>query len=125
MGFYRGVEEGAMNSKLLRAALLMVEATSIPLIVLGFLYLVTGYQLLNPGIQLIPRPRVIHTDAVLRITLVAVSILHGYGGLLLLIARLARSNLLRASLFILVHILLIVFLALVVLLEISLSSFPP
>jgi hypothetical protein len=125
MGFYRGVEEGAMNPKLLRAALLMVEATSIPLIVLGFLYLVTGYQLLNPGIQLIPRPRVIHTDAVLRITLVVVSILHGYGGLLLLIARLARSNLLRASLFILAHILLIVFLALVVFLEISLSSFPP
>jgi len=114
-----------MNPKLLRAALLIVEATSIPLIVLGFLYLVTGYQLLNPGIQLIPRPRVIHTDAVLRITLVVVSILHGYGGLLLLIARLARSNLLRASLFILVHILLIVFLALVVFLEISLSPFPP
>jgi hypothetical protein len=125
MGFYRGVEEGVMNSKLLRAALLMVEATSIPLIILGFLYLVTGYQLLNPGIQLIPRPRVIHTDAALRITLVAVSILHGYGGLLLLIARLARSSLLRASLFILVHVILIVFLALVVFLEISLSSFSP
>ena len=114
-----------MNSKLLRAALFMVEATSIPLIILGFLYLVTGYQLLNPGIQLIPRPRVVHTDAALRITLIAVSILHGYGGLLLLIARLARSSLLRGLLLILVHVFLIVFLALVVFLEISLSFFSP
>lgn len=80
-----------MTPRLLRIALLLVEATSIPLLVLLLLYLLTGYQMLVPGFRVFENPRLLHTDRVLRVLTVALALLHSYGGLLLLISRRARK----------------------------------
>jgi len=81
---------------LARVALTIVEASSIPLLVLSLLYLITGYQLLDSRIQVLPRPRLIHTDRLLRLTAVAVGVTHGWAGLVLLSERRIRNKLLRA-----------------------------
>jgi len=80
---------------LARVALAIVEASSIPLLVLSLIYLVTGYQLLDPRIQILPRPRLIHTDRLLRIIAAAVGVAHGWAGLVLLSERRIRNKLLR------------------------------
>lgn len=84
-----------VKPRLLRIALLLVEATSIPLLVLGLVYLLTGYQMLVPSVKLFPRPQQIHTDLVLRIIFATMGLIHGYSGLILLLERRIRNNTLR------------------------------
>lgn len=83
-------EVGRMSPRLLRVAMALTEATSIPLLVVGLVYLITGYQMLNPAIVIFPNPRLIHADRLLRIILITLSMIHGYAGLCLMIARRAR-----------------------------------
>lgn len=91
----------------LKYALLLVEFTSIPLLILGLAYLITGYQLLVPGIQLVPYARLIHGDRVLRVVLLAFSILHGYAGSLILLHRRVKGKLLRDVLEVFVNIMML------------------
>lgn len=83
------------RSKLLKLALMMVEATSIPLTVTTLIYLLTGYEMLATGLRLIPRARAIHTNEVLRVVFAALALLHGYAGLILLCGRRLRNKTLK------------------------------
>lgn len=83
------------NPKLLRIMLLLVEITSLPLLVLCLLYSLTGYQMLIPRLRLIPRARLVHTDQVLRVLLLTLALIHGYSGLILLCERRIRNSTLR------------------------------
>lgn len=111
-----------MDSKLLRYALIIVEVTSIPLIVVGLIYLLTGYQMLEPSIEIFMRPRALHTDVLLRVATIALGTLHAYGGLLLLIARRVRKPRTRHFLFVITTLLLILALSLFITLELTASS---
>ena len=83
------------NPKLLRISLILIEITSLPLLVLGLIYLLTGYQMLTHSVRLIPRARYLHTDLTLRIILVTMGLIHGYSGLVLMCERRIRNNNLR------------------------------
>ncbi len=78
--------------RLLRVLLTLVEATSLPLLVTCLLYLLTGYQMLLPGLKLIPRAHELHTDRVLRSLLLIFGLIHGYSGLIILCERRIRNN---------------------------------
>lgn len=101
----------------LKYALLLVEFTSIPLLILGLAYLITGYQLLVPGIQMVPYARLIHGDKALRVTLVAFSTLHGYAGLLILLHRRVKGKLLRSALEVSVNVVTLLLVATFIYLE--------
>ncbi|MFZ8782696.1 MAG: hypothetical protein ACO2OR_01750 [Desulfurococcaceae archaeon] len=81
--------------RLLRVLLTLVETTSLPLLVVCLLYLLTGYQMLIPGLKLIPRARELHTDRVLRSLLLILGLVHGYSGLIILSERRIRNNTIR------------------------------
>lgn len=104
-------------SRVLKYALLLVEFTSVPLAVIGLVYLLTGYQMLLPGYHVFPRPRAIHTDRMLRVLLVAFGMVHCYSGLLLLLNRRVRCRRVKGLLEALVTALIILFAALFAYLE--------
>lgn len=104
-----------------RIALIIVESTSIPLLVLGLIYLITGYQLLNPGLRLIPGARLIHADRLLRISLITLAMLHGYLGSLLLVARRAGRGVIRDIVTIALTAMIIVIVSIVVYAELSIK----
>ncbi len=85
-------------SKKLKLALLIVEATSIPLYVVITIYILTGYQLLFKYVKLIPNARAIHTDPLLRTSLVILTYLHSISGLYILINRRVRNKALKTLL---------------------------
>ncbi|MEM0000148.1 MAG: hypothetical protein QXH02_03605 [Desulfurococcaceae archaeon] len=93
-----------MSARTLKCALLLVELTSIPLLVLGLVYLVTGYQLLVPGIRLVPHARLVHSDRALRVILIAFSTIHGYAGSLILLHRRVKSKQVRGLLEIIINV---------------------
>lgn len=76
-----------MRPRLLRFMLFIIEMTSLPLLIVSLLYLITGYQMLNPYIRIFPAPRTIHSDQFLRIIALTLTAMHSYSGLVLLIAR--------------------------------------
>ena len=102
---------------ILKLSLTLVESTSIPLIVLMLLYLLTGYEMLVLSRILIPNARAIHTDRVLRLILVALVLIHGYFGTLILCERRIRNNLARPIIEFLITVALIFLVALIVLYE--------
>ncbi|MEM2168984.1 MAG: hypothetical protein QXX99_03635 [Candidatus Bathyarchaeia archaeon] len=83
------------KAKLMKMLLLIVEFTSIPLIALGFIYLVSGYQMLSPELKIIPEPRRIHTDMFLRILSISLAYLHALGGVMIIIERRLRRDILK------------------------------
>jgi len=104
---------------LVKVALTLVEATSIPLLILSLIYLITGYQLLSPEIHIIPRPRLIHTDIVLRLITIVVGITHSWAGLTLLCERRVKNKLLKKLLELIIAILVAYIAAFVTLVEAS------
>lgn len=82
---------------LMKILLLMVEFTSILLIVLGSIYLLSGYQLLNPELRIIPEPRRIHSDRFLRLLTITLTYLHALGGIMIMIKRRLRRGVLRKA----------------------------
>jgi hypothetical protein len=107
-----------LRHKLLKLALVVVEVTSVPLLVVALVYALTGYELLSP-IGLIPRARLVHTDALLRVLAISLGLLHSYAGLVLLIARRVRSAMASKVLFILATLAVVVLAAVFVVLELS------
>lgn len=83
------------KAMLMKILLLIVEFTSIPLIVLGSIYLLSGYQMLNPEVRIIPEPRRIHTDRFLRVLSIFLAYLHALGGVVIMIERRLRKDALR------------------------------
>mgnify|MGYP000580735432 CR=1 FL=1 len=87
-----------VNKTFLKISLLLVELTSIPLLILMSIYIITAYGMLNPKfIGLITSLNYvislrIHTDSLLRITCVILTMTHSYGGLTLLITRRVRNR---------------------------------
>ncbi|MEZ0394140.1 MAG: hypothetical protein ABWK00_03740 [Desulfurococcaceae archaeon] len=77
------------------AALWVVEATSLPLLVLAAIFALTGYQLVHPSIALFPRASAIHGDPLLRTSLIVLGSLHAASGLVLICERRIRRRLLR------------------------------
>lgn len=111
-----------VNPKLLRVFLLIVEITSLPLLLLCLVYLLTGYQMLIPSLRLIPRPRLVHTDRVLRVLLVTLALAHSYSGLILLCERRIRNSTLRKLVELSITLLLAYFAILLGILEIMVSK---
>ncbi|MBS7607249.1 MAG: hypothetical protein QW502_04965 [Candidatus Bathyarchaeia archaeon] len=83
------------RAMLMRLSLLIVELTSLPLIVLASIYMLSGYQLLNPEVRIIPEPRRIHTDRFLRILTIFLAYLHAFGGAIIVAERRLRKETLR------------------------------
>lgn len=83
------------KATLLKICLLMVEVTSIPLIVLALIYVLSGYQMLAPVIRIIPEPRRIHTDKFLRILTIFLAYLHALGGIVIMAERRIKEETLR------------------------------
>jgi len=108
-----------VKPKLLKTLLALTEVTSIPLLVLGLIYLLTGYQMLSSSLRLIPRARLVHTDPVLRALLAAMALVHGYSGLIVLCERRIKSGSLKKLIEFLVTGLLVFFAALFGTLEIT------
>jgi len=79
----------------LRVALIIVEITSLPLLVLMLLYILSGYQMMLRSPIFFPRAEIIHTDPLLRILLILLTYLHSLAGLILLINRRVRNNTIR------------------------------
>lgn len=80
------------RATLVRVSMLMVEFTSLPLIVLASIYLLSGYQMLNPEIRVIPEPRKIHTDKILRALTIVLTYLHTLGGIIIVVERRLREE---------------------------------
>ena len=87
-----------VNKTFLKISLLLVELTSIPLFILISLYMITAYGMLNPkfiglitGLNYVTSLR-IHTDTLLRISCVILTMTHSYGGLTLLVTRRVRNR---------------------------------
>lgn len=80
---------------LVKLSLLMVEFTSIPLTVVASIYLLSGYQMLNPEVRIISEPRRIHTDRFLRILTILLTYLHTFGGIVFIAERRLRRETLR------------------------------
>ncbi|MCX8171392.1 MAG: hypothetical protein N3E47_05415 [Candidatus Bathyarchaeota archaeon] len=81
---------------LVRLSLLMVELTSLPLIVIASIYLLSGYQMLTADVRVIPEPRRIHTDKSLRILAIFLAYLHALGGAVTVVERRLRDKTLKA-----------------------------
>lgn len=105
-----------MNSKLLRYSLLIVEMTSIPLLLLTLIYIITGYQMLTPLI-VFARPRALHVDRLLRVLFVYLSLAHSYAGLIIMTTRKIRSKKALNFLLITLAAILTYFLAIFTLIE--------
>jgi MFS superfamily sulfate permease-like transporter len=89
-------------------ALVLAEATSIPLLLLAALYILTGYQMLYPDeLRLFPNPAALHTDKVLRIATTVLAMLHSSAGIVLLCERRIRNRLAREVIETIVLLLLI------------------
>ena len=87
-----------VNKMFLKVSLLLVELTSIPLLILMSIYIITAYGMLNPGfiglvtsLNYVTSLR-IHTDGFLRIFCVVLTMTHTYGGLVLLITRRIKNR---------------------------------
>jgi len=83
------------RSTLVKISLLIIEFTSLPLLLLAFIYLLSGYQMLNPSIRVIPEYRRIHVNKFLRILAIILVCLHSMGGLIFLVERSVRRDVLR------------------------------
>ncbi|MCS7114949.1 MAG: hypothetical protein RMJ15_07385 [Nitrososphaerota archaeon] len=78
-----------------RLSLLIVEFTSIPLLVLASIYLISGYQMLAPQVRIIPEPRKIHVDSLLRVLTIFLAYLHILGGIIVVVERRLRKEVLK------------------------------
>jgi len=106
------------SPKLLRALYLLVEVTGPAVSAVMLIYLLTGYQMLAPGLGLIPRASLVHTDPVLRALAIALALTHSYAGLLLICERRIRSYTLKRLAELDITVLLAFFAALFATLEI-------
>jgi succinate dehydrogenase hydrophobic anchor subunit len=113
---------GVVKPRILRILLTLVETTSLPLLVLCMIYLLTGYQILLPGLKLIPMARVIHTDLVLRVSFIVLTLIHSYSGLIILCERRIKNNTLRTLIESTITGLIVIFTALFIIIEIMISS---
>jgi succinate dehydrogenase hydrophobic anchor subunit len=111
-----------LTPRLLRVAWLLIEATALPLFALALIYLLTGYQILNPRVAIIPRARLLHIDTVLRIVAAVFFLAHSYGGLILTISKYVKKQRLRELLFIAVNALILGIAGLLVGLELALRG---
>lgn len=110
-------------SKFLRVALAIVEASSLPILVLTIIYILTGYQMLYPNIYFFPSSRGIHVDLLLRIIFVVLVYLHSLAGLIIVIERRIKLKAIKEALEYLVIVGLSLFLALTITLDIAFRWF--
>lgn len=110
-----------VKPRVLKISLYLVEATSIPLMVLLTIYLLTGYEMMVPKYRFIPGASVIHTDRVLRIAFATLAILHCYAGLTVMLERRVKSRYAKIMAEVLITLLIITFAMLIALYEISLN----
>lgn len=83
----------------MRAALLTVELTSAPLLLLSLVYVLSGYQLLYPDARILPHAKRIHADPLLRATTLLLGYAHSLAGFVIMCERrLARYPRLRTAL---------------------------
>lgn len=104
------------KATLVRLSLLIVEFTSLPLVVLALMYLLSGYQMLTVDVKIIPEPRRIHTDRFLRTLTILLAYLHTLCGAIIVIERRIKIGVLRmaveVAVIVVLSLLLVFFLAL-------------
>ncbi len=110
-------------AKSLRIALIIVEITSLPLLLLLLLYILSGYQMLLRSPVFFPRAETIHKDPLLRILLILLVYLHSSAGLILLINRRIRNKIVKNILEYTVILLTSLFLAFCIILELLLRRY--
>ncbi|MEM2341021.1 MAG: hypothetical protein QXX94_03385 [Candidatus Bathyarchaeia archaeon] len=102
------------RAALIRLSLLIIEFTSLPLLMLASIYLLSGYQMLVPELRIIPESRKIHTDRFLRILTILLTYLHALGGIIIVVERRLRKevlkNIIRTALITTITFLLLIFL---------------
>ncbi len=102
----------------------IVEYTSIPLTLCLVLYLLSGYGMISPILSLVgltyATSAKIHTLPLLRIAIAVLSILHFYGGALLLLNRNIRNERMRKFIKTIVLVIALILSLLIALSEIAL-----
>lgn len=101
----------------------LVDATSIPIAVVMLLYLLSGYGIISsvlraPGIDHIFWAR-IHSSPILRIFTVALAVLHGYCGLVVLAFKRIKTPRARLTVEVVLLALTLAFSALIAYIELS------
>ncbi|MEM4527828.1 MAG: hypothetical protein QXS23_01335 [Desulfurococcaceae archaeon] len=81
--------------RILYFSILLVEFTSIPLLLLCYIYLLTGYQIINPHLSLFPRASRVHGDEALRLLFLLLVTIHSIAGVLLMCERRVRPRIIR------------------------------
>jgi len=110
----------------LKYILLILEASSIPLLLLITILILSGYGILYPSqIKLLTGELMteklayrIHTDGVIRLLTLILAFIHGYTGLLILIEKYVRTRLLKNVLILITTIIMVYFYSLMIILDI-------
>lgn len=108
-----------MDPKVLKYALILIEFTSIPLLLLGLIYFLTGYQMLLVTIHIFPNARIVHTDRFLRVLTLILAVVHSYSGILIITARRVRSILLKKFIIYFATLVIIIFMIIATTMELT------
>ncbi len=114
-----------MLRKYIRYLMIVVEASSIPLLILILLMILSGYGILYPDkIRMLTGGLIsdriafkIHTDIVIRISIIAILLIHGFTGLLLLSEKYIRNNLMKKIIILCITVVLVFLLMIPILLD--------
>lgn len=105
--------------KLLRLALMLIELSSLPLLVLVILYVYSGYQMLYPEVYLLPYARTIHTDPILRVLFIVLTYIHAVSGFIIMISRRIKKKEISKILKYIIIVVLTLLIAIPIMLDIT------
>ncbi|MEM0345139.1 MAG: hypothetical protein QXP94_03455 [Thermofilaceae archaeon] len=115
------------SARRVRFYIRLVDATSVPLAVVMLLYLLSGYGMISRALQQFGFTYAfwarIHTSPILRIAAVALTVLHGYPGLVVLAFKRVKSHKARLAIELALLALTLAFCALIVYAELSAAGF--
>ena len=118
-------------TRLIKIYRLLLDVTAIGLLIMVYLYILTGYEMLQPGILSsftlgIINYRlsiILHGSLLSRLVLLALTTLHGLTGFTLFAYR-VKSRGLRKALIVFIHVLFIALLLYILLIEYSINNVP-
>ncbi|MCS7128426.1 MAG: hypothetical protein N3E36_05315 [Sulfolobales archaeon] len=114
-------------ARYLRYVLLVLEATSLPLLLTTLLLIITGYAIMYPhaysaltlGALNYANAQRIHTDPVIRLSFTTLALIHGLTGTIILIEKYMKHRLIKELIKSVVIIALLMLLALTVAIDFS------
>ncbi|MEZ0289848.1 MAG: hypothetical protein ABWJ42_02015 [Sulfolobales archaeon] len=114
-----------MNKKIIAVYTYIAEVTSIPLLILGLTYVITGYIMISSFFREIAGligleyndALYLHTERSIRISMISLALLHGYCGTQLVVYRYVKNVVIKNILSHTITILTVIIIALVTLAE--------